>query len=288
MLYRDREKHGKVTPMTTKEIAIKSVQVVCQRYPRGGFPIGFANASRGGYLALLSALNVPGRVLLSSATLFGTQLFALCRMQTQKSTVYREHPMKSFTILQVLSVAVPALMVVTTLSGLALEFPPEAMELLQSAQDLLAVNAMGCAVREFFQTWSRSCATAGVDLMHADGSGLTAREQRWVNLLSDAMYVGTSLLLLLGGPALAKEWLVKVAASVKDTSSAFVAAALLNIFAGLNDMCEAWCKETSKIVCGLFWGGRLRAAARHATQPRHRYDPLPQPHGLQAHHTACH
>ena len=147
---------------------------------------------------------------------------------------------------------------------------------MQNALDLLAVNAIGRAVREFFQTWSRSKVTAGLDLVHADGTGLTASEQRWVNLVRDALYTATSLLLLCGGQALAKEWLAKVAASVVDTSSAFAAAALLNIFTGLNDMCEGWSMDTARVICRRIWGDDyvLRPGTQHnpGIDPTHYFN----------------
>ena len=147
----------------------------------------------------------------------------------------------------------------------------EATELVQNALDLLAVNAIGRAVREIFKTWSRSKATAGFNVVHADGTGLTASEQRWVNLVRDALYTATSLLLLFGGQALAKEWLAKVAASVADIPSAFAAAALLNIFTGLNDMCEGWTMDMARVICKLIWGDEY--VLQPGTQHNPGWDP---------------
>jgi hypothetical protein len=141
----------------------------------------------------------------------------------------------------------------------------------QNALDLLAVNAIGRAVREIFQTWSRSKATAGFKVVHADGTGLTASEQWWVNLVRDALYTATSLLLLFGGQALAKDWLAKVAASVADIPSAFAAAALLNIFTGLNDMCEGWTMDMARVICKLIWGDEY--VLQPGTQHNPGWDP---------------
>ena len=71
--------------------------------------------------------------------------------------------------------------------------------------------------------------------------------------------------MLFGGQALAKEWLAKVVASVADIPSAFAAAALLNLFTGLNDMCEGWTMDMARVICKLIWGDDyvLRPGTQH-------------------------
>ena len=254
MSNRIRTEHGSTKPMSTKECALASIRVLANG-PREGFSQYLSRILvHGGYLAGVSAFSLTARFFLSTGTLFATQFWAFRQIEMEKSEGYRRHPSGFFTIMQVLSIAVPAIMAVTILATHAHGWPPEAIELAQNAMDLLAVNEIGRVVREFFQSWSRSQVTAGLDLVHADGTGLTAREQRWMNLVRDALYTATSLLLLCGGPALAKEWLAKVAASVVDTSSAFAAAALLNIFTGLNDMCEGWTMDSARVICRRIWG----------------------------------
>ena len=252
MLYRDREKHGRLTPMTRKKIVITSIQVGANGIREGLSQYLSRLLVHGGYLAAVPAFSLTARYFLSTASLFATQLFSFWRVESQRTPVYNERPMLSLTLLQVLSFVVPAVMSLTVLVAHAHEWPAEMMELVQGTLDVFAFNEIQRMLREL-GCWLRSNYTAGFDLLHADGTGLTASEQRWVNLLADGLYTVTSMLLLCGGPALAKEWIAKVAASVDDIKSAFMAAAMLNIFTGLNDMCEGWTTDSPRRFAG--WSG---------------------------------
>lgn len=279
MKYGNQTEHVQPTPMTT-EALLKTAASILFNGPREGLSQYLAQVLMHAlFLAAFLKLHISVQCLLSGGALFFTQIFGYLRVDSQKSDEYRAHPVKSFTVQQGFSLGLPLFAVATPLFAACLGLPPQVIDVLQSGANLQIRKRLANVFRELAQTYTRSHLTAGFDFLHADGSGLTAREQWWVNLVRDLLYTITSVLLLFVGPVLAKEWLAQAAASVTDTCSAFQAAALLNIFTGLNDMCEGWSMDMARVICRLLWGDD------YILQPGDQYNPRTNP-DMWANHTA--
>ena len=278
MRYSNRRTHGAPQPMSRCQAIAAAARWLAQGWREGTVAQFAARVAVQGSFLYLSSVTPPWARLAFVAVGTGVpQLLAFMHFYNARSEEYKAHPSKSFNALQAVAIAGPLLLTVGTLATGRAMSNDALIEAGIQVGEMFAINAMGRAVRAAFSSWSQSSLTAGVDLVHADGVGLTAQEQQTVNCVRDGLYVATSVLLLAVGPNLAKEWLAQTVKAVAALPGAsYAQASLLNIFSSLSDMCEAWTVDAAKVVCKTLWGKdyvlKPGTQPNPGLNPQHFYD----------------
>jgi hypothetical protein len=221
-----------------------AIRVVCNGV-REGLCQGSSRALVIGALFACPELSPLVLILCSAVFLIGAQAFAVLG-----TPVHSERSSSTLTCLKGLSLVFPAATVVGELgSRWFADVNPEVADRLLAMQLSMAFNQMSRIFREALQTGTRSWLTAPVNLVHADGSGLNAEEQRTVNVWRDLGYTATSEFFFVGGPSLVGSLLadLPIPPALRDS---MVQALLV----GLNDMCEGWADSLARFGCRFAWG----------------------------------
>jgi hypothetical protein len=208
----------------------------------------------GAYLAC-PELSPLVRILASAGVLIVAQALAVLG-----TPAYSERSSSTLTCLKGLCLFIPAVTVASELgSRWFADVIPEAADRLLAMQLTMALYQVSRIVREALQTGTRSWLTAPVNLVHADGSGLNAEEQRTVNVWRDLGYTATSEFFFVGGPSLVGASLagLPIPPVLRD-------AMVQTLLVGLNDMCEGWTDSLARFGCRFAWGDEYML--QHGTQ----------------------
>ncbi|QHE87588.1 hypothetical protein [Hydrogenophaga sp. BPS33] len=255
--YSNRDTHGSPQPMTLAQYLLSGMRSTANGLREGKCHYAARIVVQGGALYLLSGASLPLRI---GFAVLGTglpQLYACWRLYDVESSEYKADPSKAFTLAKIVSVAGPLLFTLGPIAAGGAIGSPALMSAGLSLGEGSSINAIGRVLRQAVQSWSMSSWTAGISLVHTDGIGLSADEQRSLNCVRDALYTATSILLLVVGPTVTQEWLKQSIAALKGTNlaqNAFLDAVQRSLYGGLNEMCDGWNPDVAKVACKLLWG----------------------------------
>jgi len=216
---------------------IDALRVVLNGVREGGAHLVAAWASRAAVSAMASQPAAMGLTALASvaATLGGVR-----HLRTSASPQYGMQPIASLNALMGLAAVSSAVSVLAAGAAAVLDSATE----MPAAQALMVIN-LARALRQVVQTYSQSPATAGVTLLHQDGTPLNARQQHRLNVLRDLLYVASSVALLGGASVPQVQQALAGLGAVTGLSVGLVAA-------GINEMLDGWNPELAKLLYACF------------------------------------
>lgn len=216
---------------------VDALRVVLNGVREGGAHLLAAWASRAAVSAMVRQPAAMGLTALASvaATLGGVR-----HLRASASPQYGMQPIASLNALMGLAVVSGVVSVVAAGAVAVLDSATE----MPAAQALMVVN-LARALRQVVQTYSQSPATAGVTLLHQDGTPLNAQQQHRLNVLRDLLYVASSVALLGGASIPQVQQALAGLGAVTGLSAGLVAA-------GINEMLDGWNPELAKLLYACF------------------------------------
>jgi hypothetical protein len=224
ILYTTTDVCGDTTPMNVSQTVQQAVKIhfnglregACQFVGKGSvlFAQNVLNASVSapysmGFMAL-AGIGIP-------------HVMALTRVSGLESEEYQEQPSQIWNFATVFSVTVPIMfpqvaLLATVAGGLVMVFQGAAAVPLYNgatalasaataASNVISSNTLSRVLRQGLMDLSSNPACAGFKLVHKDGTGLTAQEQKELNILRDALYVLACVVVIGVGGAFAQNYL---------------------------------------------------------------------------------
>lgn len=214
-----------------------ALRVLLNGVREGGAHVLAGWAVRAAISAAGSQPAVMGLSALASAAATVGSVYYLYKNATPQ---YWMQPMSSMTALMGVA-AVSGL--VSVIAGGVFTVVSSAAEV-PTAQALIVIN-LARVLRQVLQTYSQSACTAGVVLVHDDGTPLSAHEQFRLNLIRDALFVVSSLALLGGASVSQLKQALAGLSDITGLSAGFLAS-------GINEMIDGWNPELARMFYACF------------------------------------